>query len=274
LEDTPILDVPFTVSDPDTPLDELKFSTLSSNPTLIAPSGVVVKGTGANRTLGITPEPDQFGEVVITLRVSDGTTSASRSFKVTVASVNDGPPVAGPDTLERRGGTSVKVAISRLLANDTDPDLDPLSLTAVAPLSEKQAAVSLSGDWVLYAPPPGLNEPDTFTYTVSDGHGGEATGTVTVLVTDEPAGPSPNQLALNVTRDSDTGAITGLTLTFVGIPARLYALERAATLEPPMTWTCLETRTAGPTGLMEFTDSQPLAGEAYYRTAERTTPCP
>jgi hypothetical protein len=184
------------------------------------------------------------------------------------------PPVASADTVERRAGASVKVAVSRLLANDTDADLDPLSLTAVAPLSEKQAAVSLSGDWVLYVPPPGLSESDTFTYTVSDGHGGEATGTVTVLVTDEPAGPSPNQLALNVTRDPDTGEITGLTLTFVGIPARLYALERAATLEPPVTWTCLETQTAGPTGLMEFTDSQPLAGEAYYRTAERTTPCP
>lgn len=274
LEDTPILDVPFTVSDPDTPLDELTFSALSSNPTLIAPSGVVVRGTGANRALDITPEPDQFGEVLITLRVSDDTTSASRSFKVTVASVNDGPPVPGPDTLERRAGASVKVAVSRLLANDTDPDLDPLSLTAVAPLSEHQSAVSLSGDWVLYVPPPGLNETDTFTYTVSDGHGGEATGTVTILITDDPAGPSLNQLALNVTRDPDTAEITSLTLTFVGIPGRLYALERAATLELPATWTCLGTQTAGPTGLLEFTDSQPLAGEAYYRTAERTTPCP
>ncbi|MBE7504367.1 MAG: tandem-95 repeat protein [Verrucomicrobiales bacterium] len=274
LEDTPILDVPVTVSDPDTPLDELTFSALSSNPTLIAPSGVVVKGTGANRTLDITPEPDQFGEALITLGVSDGTTSASRSFKVTVASVNDGPPVPGPDTVERRAGANVKVAVSRLLANDTDPDLDPLSLTAVASLSEKQAAVSLSGDWVLYVPPPGLNEPDTFTYTVSDGHGGEATGTVTVLITDDPAGPSLNQLALDVTRDPDTGEITSLTLTFVGIPGRLYALERAATLAAPVTWTCLQTQTAGPTGLMAFTDSQPLAGEAYYRTAERTTPCP
>ena len=270
---TPILGLAFTVSDPDTPLADLVFTVESSNALLIPPSGVVVKGTGANHTLDITPEPDRVGEAFITLRVSDGTSFVNRPFKVTVTAANS-PPIPGPDTLEHRAGASVKVAVSRLLANDTDPDLDPLSLTAVAPLSEKQAAVSLSGDWVLYVPPPGLNEPDTFTYTVSDGHGGEATGTVTVLITDDPAGPSLNQLALNVTRDPDTGEITSLTLTFVGIPGRLYALERAATLELPVTWTCLETQTAGPTGLMAFTDSQPLAGEAYYRTAERTTPCP
>jgi hypothetical protein len=168
LEDTPLPDVPFTVGDPDTPLDALVFTVESSNPALIHPTGVVVSGTGSERTLDITPQPDRSGVVDLTLIASDGTSTGQMAFHVTVLPVNDGAPVAGPDTVERLPGRTAKVATSRLLENDTDVDLDLLAVTAVSPVSAHNAAVSWSGSWILYVPSSEMNETDTFTYTVSD----------------------------------------------------------------------------------------------------------
>jgi hypothetical protein len=123
-------------------------------------------------------------------------------------------------------------------------------------------------------PAPDTNETDTFTYTVTDGQGGTAEGVVTAQVTEGGDDPTPNQVALEVTRDPLTGAVTRVTLTFVGIAGRSYALERTGNLTAPVAWQCLETQVAGTTGLLEFIDATPLVGEAYYRTVERMAPCP
>lgn len=68
-----------------------------------------------------------------------------------------------------------------VLANDTDPDGDPLTLTACS-VSAQGVVVLLDGNKCKYThPDPGnWTTPDTFTYTVSDGRGGTATATVTL----------------------------------------------------------------------------------------------
>jgi large repetitive protein len=65
--------------------------------------------------------------------------------------------------------------------NDSDPDGDPLTLVSCS-VSVQGAQVTNAGDRCTYKHPDPDNwtEPDTFTYVISDGNGGTATGTVTV----------------------------------------------------------------------------------------------
>lgn len=65
-----------------------------------------------------------------------------------------------------------------VLANDSDPDGDPLSIQAFT--QPDTGSVALSGNGFLFTPfvPFGTT---TFTYTISDGRGGTATATVTLV---------------------------------------------------------------------------------------------
>jgi hypothetical protein len=80
---TPAL--PFTVADSGTPAANLTVTAVSSNLTLVPNSGVVLGGSGASRTVTVTPAANQTGIATITLTVSDGTLTAQSSFGVTVA---------------------------------------------------------------------------------------------------------------------------------------------------------------------------------------------
>src|SRR5262245_16892336 len=62
-EDEPIREVPFTVSDPDTAVDLLRFVTsLSFNSQEQGPGDrIIVGGSGTNRWLTINPPPDASG---------------------------------------------------------------------------------------------------------------------------------------------------------------------------------------------------------------------
>ena len=95
-EDTPIT-ISYTVTDPDTPVFRLALSATSGNPALVPPGNIFFDGSGTNRTVTIVPAPDQSGTALITLSVSDGATSASDTFVLTVSAVND-PPTLNPIT--------------------------------------------------------------------------------------------------------------------------------------------------------------------------------
>ena len=67
-----------------------------------------------------------------------------------------------------------------VLANDSDPDQDPLTITDVT--QGTHGSITNNGSDVTYTPEPDWNGQDTFTYTISDGHGESDTATVTVTV--------------------------------------------------------------------------------------------
>lgn len=75
---------PFTVADAETAPANLVVTGLSSNPTLIPPSGIIFGGSGGSRTVTIDPRPGKTGVSTVTVLVSDGLATASRSFLVTV----------------------------------------------------------------------------------------------------------------------------------------------------------------------------------------------
>jgi hypothetical protein len=82
----------FTVTDVETAASNLVVTVQSSNTGLIN-NNYSLGGGGSNRTITLTPEPDQIGTTTITLLVTDeGNKAISTSFMVTVLPANT-PPV-------------------------------------------------------------------------------------------------------------------------------------------------------------------------------------
>ena len=135
---------------------------------------VVTSGTAAT----YTPDRDFNGVDAFTYTVSDGRGgTASATVTILVAAVNDAP-VAQGDSASTNEDTAVSIPA---LANDTDPDGDALTLESTG--QPVHGVVTKSGTTAIYTPDVDFNGADTLTYTVSDGHGGTASATVTIVVT-------------------------------------------------------------------------------------------
>lgn len=121
--------------------------------------------------------------------VANGRESNVATVSITVNEVND-PPTANDDTFQavkqQAGGVGVDQVVN-VLANDTaDPDgNETLTVIAVGPTAQAAngSSVRLVNGQVLYTSPTVVGE-DSFTYTISDGRGGQATATVRVTVID------------------------------------------------------------------------------------------
>ena len=110
-----------------------------------------------------------------TVRDSAGLTSTGL-VNFTVTPVNNAP-VAQDDLILTDGAAPlledfpILLSVAELLANDTDPDLEPLSLLSVGAITG--GAVELLGNGtILFTPTPNFNGDAKFRYTVSDGLGG------------------------------------------------------------------------------------------------------
>ena len=133
----------------------------------ITPGGASVTYTP---TAGWTAT-DQFTYVITDI---DGATSAA-----TVATSIDHLPV----TVYDRFNTPINVALVNIdpSTNDTDPDGDALSIIASANGAHGTVALN-SAHSLTYTPVVGFSGTDTFSYTISDGRTGTATGTVIMNV--------------------------------------------------------------------------------------------
>jgi hypothetical protein len=81
--------------------------------------------------------------------------------------------------------TALTIDVAELLANDSDPDGDAISITSVSATSEHNGTVTLVNGTIVYQPNSNFSGVDSFAYTISDGKGGVDTATVTVNVTPE-----------------------------------------------------------------------------------------
>nr|ALV86468.1 adhesin [uncultured bacterium 19] len=123
--------------------------------------------------------------------VSDGTVSVAGGTSITLAAVNDAPDAiddgsaAAPLlTVAEDSGVSAPITV---LANDTDADGDPLTVTAA---SSPNGTVAINADGTLsFTPAANFSGPATISYTVSDGNGGSDSATVFVDVTPVNDGP-------------------------------------------------------------------------------------
>ncbi len=110
--------------------------------------------------------------------VSDGKGgSASAMVTVTIRTSNH-PPIARDDTFVVGCRSSMVLDV---LANDSDPDGDPLTIASITQPADAVITITSGGKTLTYTPGPACFLRNTFTYTVSDGKGGSATATVTLI---------------------------------------------------------------------------------------------
>ena len=105
------------------------------------------------------------------------------------ARLPENPPLTSPDALAavENGGAF----ILDVIANDSSEadGFEELTLTAVGNATHGTTALAGDGKSVSYTPNPEFNGIDSFTYTVTDEHGGSATATVSVTVSGENDAP-------------------------------------------------------------------------------------
>jgi hypothetical protein len=167
--------------------------------------------------LSITAGPGSDDLIPFEYEIDDGRGHTARG-SVLVAVIGDAepnrPPVVSADTATTVVGSSIIIDV---LANDSDPDDDPLVIVdASQPDDDRGRVVEVGIDGIEFTPS-GVDETGErssvrFTYTVSDGNGHEVLGEVSVVVLPE-ALPEPP-----FARDDST-------VTFVDTPVIIDVLR-------------------------------------------------
>ena len=124
-----------------------------------------------------TPNSGYSGADQFTYIVHDG--SGQNAVATANIAVGNGSPVANPDSVTIAAG---QVASGNVLSNDSDPNSGTLSVASHTAAAHGAASVQSDGTFT-YTPVAGFSGTDQFTYVLSDGQGGNAVGTVNVLVT-------------------------------------------------------------------------------------------
>lgn len=175
-EDTPTSAIAFTVGDLQTAAGSLVVTASSSNSTLVPVSNIVLGGSGANRTVTITPAANLVGASTITLTVTDeGGLTATDTFLLTVSTANNSP-TANDDRLRVSAGGKLS---GNVLFNDFDSDSDTLTV-AIQTQPLLGSLVLLPNGAFTYTPSNDFGGVDSFTYKVMDSSGAEETASVTI----------------------------------------------------------------------------------------------
>jgi len=158
----------------------------------------------SSKTITYTPEPNFHGDDMLTVTVYDTKNPReTATVLITVLPVNDAP-IGEPDTIATTEDTPRTIATSALLQNDSDIDVDTLTISAVA--NATHGTVALSGSNIVFTPTMDFAGEGSFEYTLSDG-----TATATVAVTVDIGGANDTPVANNDT--ATTAEDTPITLT-------------------------------------------------------------
>lgn len=221
------------------------------------PTGATITagGTGPNNNQVTVTFGSASGNVTVTETTASGCSGSAVSQAVTVGP-NHAPAVRN-NSLTTPMNTPAIFANAKLLAGATDADPDTLAVTAAGTTTAGATVVwSITG--VSYTPPSNFTGTDSYTFTVSDGQGGTAVGTVTVTVTAN-SGVSPNVVS-GPSYSSGT-----FRATFAGIPNYTYKVQCSEFSSG--SWTYLKDATAGADGKFEVVDVPPPGMTTrYYRT--------
>ena len=205
--------VPFIIGDAQTAVTSLTLSVASSNTALVPTSRIAFGGSGANRTVKVTPNANASGTAIITITVSDGTLTAFDRFTLTVTAVNDRPTITNiPD---RAAMTNTPVGPLTFTIGDVDTPMASLLVTAISsnptlvPVTGVVFAGTTANRTVTINPAAGQNGTAIITVTVSDSL---LTASDTCTVTIGPAGTIGDGLAVTYFNNID---LTGTTVVRV-----------------------------------------------------------
>lgn len=133
-----------------------------------------------DKEITYTPNKDFKGTDVFYYTISDGKREAKGEVMIMVSSIytKNKPPELSPNYAATYGEIPVTI---RVLADDHDPDGDPLTLTGELS-TPKNGQVKISGKDVIYTANKGFEGSDYFEYEATDNQGHTETAKVTVDV--------------------------------------------------------------------------------------------
>ena len=141
-----------------------------------------VLNLNANGSFTFTPTANYVGPDSFTYRVSDGAVfSAAATVSLTINNSN-GAPVAVSDSYSMMKSTPLTVPAAGLLANDFDPDGNPLVATLVSGPANGALTLNANGSFT-FMPVANYVGADSFTYRASDGSSNSANTTVNLAMT-------------------------------------------------------------------------------------------
>jgi autotransporter-associated beta strand protein len=167
-------------------------------------------------------------------------------------------PTPGAATLNTVVNEAATVTAAKLVSLATDADGNTLTVTGALYSGGNGSSVNLAGGIVTYTPGPGFVGSESFSYTLSDGHGGTAGGTVSVTVA--PSSEGFNRVSIETLGNGD------VKLSYAGIPGYNYSLDWTHDLSAPIVWTPIVTNQAGANGALAFTNTPSMPGPDFYRT--------
>ena len=144
----------------------------------------LVSGT----TYNYTPTANYNGSDSFTFKSNDGGDSLPATVNLTITAVNDAP-IAVTDSVTTNEDT---VITFNPTSNDIDVDGNVLTISSVTAVTSKGTACVSGSNLIIYTPNLNSNGPDSITYTISDGNGGIATGSVNVTITPVNDAPVAN----------------------------------------------------------------------------------
>ncbi|WP_245319776.1 DUF4082 domain-containing protein [Bradyrhizobium sp. LMTR 3] len=197
--------------------------------TITGASGAVngtVSFNSQTNVVTFTPTTGYAGAASFSYAIADGQGgTATATVSLTVNAAPNQPPVANNDSgYIATQNTALTIAASALLANDTDPNGDPLTITGVSDAINGTVSFNAQTNVVTFTPTTGYTGAASFSYGISDGRGGTATATANLTVTtpsvslfsssDTPAAlsdPDATQVNLGVRfTSSAAGTINGI----------------------------------------------------------------
>jgi outer membrane protein assembly factor BamB len=182
IDDAPIAQNSSTTLDEDTSVTiPLIASDPNGNPLTLRIGTKPTHGTAVLQGTNVvyTPVANYFGTDQLTFIANDGIQDSNAGVvSLTVLNVNE-TPIAKDDVTV---ALPAQIVITPdLLANDSDVDGGTISLASYT--QPKYGTISaLSNNRFAYKSPANFHGTDTFTYTINDGQGGSATGTVAIAV--------------------------------------------------------------------------------------------
>lgn len=198
------------------------------------PAGQPANGTvslDSNGSFIYTPNATFTGTDTFSYKADDGkATSKPANVTITVTGAVNNPPVAANDTYSTDEDNPLTVTAPGVLANDSDPDANPMTTQLVSGPGHGTLTLNSNGSFT-YNPTTNYNGPDSFTYRVTDGSDiAQATVSLTVnpvndaptAVDDSAATNENTPLTINapglLTNDSDVEG-SPLTAVLVAPPA-------------------------------------------------------
>ncbi len=137
-------------------------------------------------TVTFTPMAGYTGPASFNYSISDGNGgTASAVVSLNVNAPPNRPPVASNDSgFTVTQDATLSLPASSLLANDSDPDGDPLTITGIVNGSAVNGTATFNAQTnaITFVPTAGYTGPASFGYAVSDGRGGTASATVNLNV--------------------------------------------------------------------------------------------